>query len=47
MKTPGRRLALDALAFEAPAQPLRVLELVARDKAREYPGTACRAMPAL
>ncbi|WP_092525967.1 ATP-dependent DNA helicase [Onishia taeanensis] len=48
MKTPGRRLALDALARlgdtlepqgEAPA--LRVLELVAREKACEYPGTAC------
>ena len=50
MKTPGRRLALDALAqlrpdkqktenlgFEAP----RVLELIARDKACEYPGIAC------
>ena len=43
MKTPGRRLALDALAsLDAPAQPLRVLELVARDKACEYPGTACQ-----
>lgn len=43
MKTPGRRLALDALvSLEAPAQPLRVLELVARDKACEYPGTACQ-----
>ncbi|WP_016915859.1 ATP-dependent DNA helicase [Vreelandella stevensii] len=43
MKTPGRRLALDALtSLQAPAQPLRVLELVARDKACEYPGTACQ-----
>ncbi|PVZ20021.1 MULTISPECIES: ATP-dependent DNA helicase [unclassified Pseudomonas] len=41
-KTPGRRLALDALArLRTPAAPLRVLELVARDKACEYPGTAC------
>ena len=43
MKTPGRRLALDALArLDAPTQPLRVLELVARQKACEYPGTACQ-----
>ncbi|UXZ53661.1 ATP-dependent DNA helicase [Halomonas sp. 7T] len=43
MKTPGRRLALDALiSLGAPSQPLRVLELVARDKACEYPGTACQ-----
>ncbi|MBT2771704.1 ATP-dependent DNA helicase, partial [Halomonas sp. ISL-60] len=46
MKTPGRRLALDALATlrASPgeeAQPLRVLELVARDKACEYPDRAC------
>ncbi|SNY98210.1 ATP-dependent DNA helicase [Halomonas sp. hl-4] len=46
MKTPGRRLALDALATlrssqsEEP-QPLRVLELVAREKACEYPDRAC------
>lgn len=41
-KTPGRRLALDALArLRTPEVPLRVLELVARDKACEYPGTAC------
>ncbi|MGM0982582.1 MAG: ATP-dependent DNA helicase [Pseudomonadota bacterium] len=50
MKTPGRRLALDALAVlgsgargspdVAPA-PLRVLELTARDKACEYPDRAC------
>ncbi|MCC5902230.1 MAG: ATP-dependent DNA helicase [Halomonas sp.] len=61
MKTPGRRLALDALAClssptsltpssptpsspvsSSPAVPLRVLELVARQKACEYPGTACQ-----
>ncbi|RUR30879.1 ATP-dependent DNA helicase [Vreelandella andesensis] len=53
MKTPGRRLALDALArlsipispspaSSSPAVPLRVLELVARQKACEYPGTACQ-----
>ncbi|UYV19358.1 ATP-dependent DNA helicase [Halomonas qaidamensis] len=68
MKTPGRRLALDALArLSAPssspptslpststppissslspsalASPLRVLELVARQKACEYPGAACQ-----
>ncbi|MBZ5488871.1 ATP-dependent DNA helicase [Halomonas aquamarina] len=50
MKTPGRRLALDALAQLRPDKPdaaraeqkaPRVLELVARDKACEYPGTAC------
>ncbi|MEC4766000.1 ATP-dependent DNA helicase [Halomonas sp. CUBES01] len=47
MKTPGRRLALDALATlrgrrdAVEAQPLRVLELVARDKACEYPDRAC------
>ncbi|NVF16551.1 ATP-dependent DNA helicase [Vreelandella maris] len=46
MKTPGRRLALDALATlrasqSDEAQPLRVLELVARDKACEYPDRAC------
>ncbi|TFH85759.1 ATP-dependent DNA helicase [Billgrantia azerbaijanica] len=51
MKTPGRRLALDALASlgAAPAPagasaerlPLRVLELVARDKACEHPDRAC------
>lgn len=47
MKTPGRRLALNALASlrsnpttkAAPA--LRVLELVARDKACEHPELAC------
>lgn len=46
MKTPGRRLALNALATLRAsqgdeAQPLRVLELVARDKACEYPDRAC------
>ena len=45
MKTPGRRLALDALATLRnsgdKAQPLRVVELVAREKACEYPDRAC------
>ncbi|MDT8895603.1 ATP-dependent DNA helicase [Halomonas sp. I1] len=47
MKTPGRRLALDALSalgaepWGATRLPLRVLELVARDKACEYPDRAC------
>jgi DNA excision repair protein ERCC-2 len=43
-KTPGRRLALDAahtIARSAPLLPLRVLELVARDKACEHPDKAC------
>ena len=43
-KTPGRGLALDALRQVMTASPelaLRSLELVARDKACEYPGTAC------
>jgi DNA excision repair protein ERCC-2 len=43
-KTPGRQLALDAAATikdSAPALPLRVLELVARDKACEHPDKAC------
>ena len=43
-KTPGRALALDALADmrrAADGLPLRVLELVARDKACEYPDRAC------
>lgn len=47
-KTPGRQVALDALRLvRAPAQPgaaavpLRVLELVARDKACEHPDKAC------
>ncbi len=50
MKTPGRRLALEALrtlgVAAAPepgvaSVPLRVLELVARDTACEHPGKAC------
>jgi DNA excision repair protein ERCC-2 len=43
-KTPGRQLALDAVARirrSAPHVPLRVLELVARDKACEHPDKAC------
>ncbi len=43
-KTSGRALALDALATirrSAPELPLRVLELVARDKACEHPDRAC------
>ncbi len=43
-KTPGRRLALDAferISASRPASPLRVLELVARDKACEHPDKAC------
>ncbi|WP_110968872.1 ATP-dependent DNA helicase [Pseudomonas huaxiensis] len=43
-KTPGRALALDALRQVMTTDPelaLRSLELVARDKACEYPGTAC------
>ncbi|MBC7610161.1 MAG: ATP-dependent DNA helicase [Polaromonas sp.] len=53
-KTPGRRLALDALELiknsastsstsstSSPAFPLRVLELVARDKSCEHPDKAC------
>ncbi|MDN7672043.1 ATP-dependent DNA helicase [Burkholderia oklahomensis] len=44
-KTPGRALALDAAdalrAAAGGALPLRVLELVARDKACEYPDAAC------
>lgn len=42
-KTSGRRLALDALQSLAPTtpMPLRVLELVARDKACEYPERSC------
>jgi Rad3-related DNA helicase len=49
-KTPGRRLALDALrqlqphrdaAPPAQPQPLRILELTAKEKACEFPGTAC------
>jgi len=43
-KTPGRGLALDALRQVMQTRPelaLHSLELVARDKACEYPGTAC------
>ncbi|WP_213879417.1 ATP-dependent DNA helicase [Pseudomonas sp. dw_358] len=43
-KTPGRQLALDALQQVVRSQPglaLRGLELVARDKACEYPDKAC------
>ena len=51
-KTPGRKLALDALeliktsvncppSLHASALPLRVLELVARDKSCEHPDKAC------
>ncbi|MDB5958959.1 MAG: ATP-dependent helicase [Massilia sp.] len=41
-KTPGRQLALDALhTIAAPGQPLRVLELAAREKACEHPDKAC------
>lgn len=43
-KTPGRRLALDALASlraQEVNMPLRVLEHVARDKACEHPEKAC------
>ncbi len=43
-KTPGRQLALDALVFikrAAPTLPLRVLELVSKVKACEYPDNAC------
>ncbi|MDH1264758.1 ATP-dependent DNA helicase [Pseudomonas sp. GD03944] len=43
-KTPGRRLALDALAtlrHQEAGMPLRVLEYVARDKACEHPDKAC------
>lgn len=43
-KTPGRKLALDSLQVLYPSgayAPLRVLELVARDKACEYPANAC------
>jgi len=42
-RTPGRQLALDALARLRGPQPvpLRVLELTARDKACEHPDKAC------
>ncbi|SAL05733.1 DNA repair helicase [Caballeronia calidae] len=39
-KSAGRQLALDALTTLA-ATPMRVVELVARDKACEYPDRAC------
>ena len=39
-KTPGRQLALHALQ-RLNAKPLRVLELVAREKACEHPSQAC------
>ncbi|AWY44327.1 ATP-dependent DNA helicase [Pseudomonas putida] len=43
-KTPGRKLALDAaqvIQGGANAPPLRVLEMIARDKACEHPDKAC------
>jgi Rad3-related DNA helicase len=43
-KTPGRKLALDAaqvLLASAAAPPLRVLAMIARDKACEHPDKAC------
>lgn len=43
-KTPGRKLALDAaqvIVASADAPPLRVLEMIARDKACEHPDKAC------
>ncbi|MGX9866048.1 helicase C-terminal domain-containing protein [Pseudomonas moraviensis] len=43
-KTPGRKLALDAsqvLFRQTPDLPLRVMEMVARDKACEHPDKAC------
>ncbi|CAN5401476.1 helicase C-terminal domain-containing protein [soil metagenome] len=41
-KGPGRALALEALhVIGARRAPIRVLELVARDKACEHPGKAC------
>ena len=43
-KTSGRGLALDALRAiqeSTPTLPIRVLELVAREKACEYPGVVC------
>lgn len=39
-KTPGRRLALDAIA-SLDVTPLRTLEMVARDKSCEHPDKAC------
>lgn len=43
-KTPGRKLALDAaqvILDSGAAPPLRVLEMIARDKACEHPDKAC------
>ena len=42
-KTPGRRLAVDALqrVTRGADKPVRVVELVARDKACEHPDKAC------
>ncbi|MET0951188.1 MAG: DEAD/DEAH box helicase, partial [Pseudomonas sp.] len=43
-KTPGRKLALDAaqvILARVGAPPLRVLEMIARDKACEHPDKAC------
>src|SRR5690606_23298729 len=41
-KTSGRRLALDALTSLTTAKtPLRILELIAREKACEHPDKAC------
>jgi DNA excision repair protein ERCC-2 len=43
-KTPGRKLALDALELiegSTETLPLRVMELVARDKSCEHPDKAC------
>ncbi|MCG2584211.1 ATP-dependent DNA helicase [Massilia sp. TS11] len=40
-KTSGRQLALDALHRALPKQPVRVLELVARDKACVHPDKTC------
>jgi DNA excision repair protein ERCC-2 len=40
-KSSGRQLALDALTTLGRGTPLRVLELVARDKACEHPDKAC------
>ncbi len=40
-KTPGRQLALDALDTIGNGRPLRVIELVARDKACVHPDKAC------
>jgi DNA excision repair protein ERCC-2 len=40
-KSSGRQLALDALATLGRNMPLRVLELVARDKSCEHPDKAC------